>query len=119
LDGSILWADEVVLNFMVLMVMFGAPAVTRRMLHTDLKMFVDFLPRPVGRIIRIITTTIGFLFLSIFLYAAAKYTFDARGMWTTVLKIPMPYMYSIMLFGSLLLLYEYIKTIPLSLKDRR
>ena len=110
--SSLLWADEVVANLLVLMVMFGAPAVTRRFLHTDLRMIVNALPPRLGAIVRVFSSAIGLLFLGVFVYSAAKYTFDARGMVTTVLKVPMPYVYSMMLVGSVLMLFEYIKTVP-------
>ena len=112
IGSSLLWADEVVANLLVLMVMFGAPAVTRRFLHTDLRMIVNSLPPRLATIVRTVTSMIGLLFLGVFVYSAAKYTFDARGMVTTVLKVPMPYAYSMMLVGSVLMLYEYVKTVP-------
>ena len=112
LGFSLVWVDEVVANLLVLMVMFGAPAVTRRYLHTDLRLLVDSLPPRIGRAVRAIAGMIGLFFLCVFVYSAARYTFDARGMVTTVLKVPMPYAYSMMFVGSVLMLYEYVKTVP-------
>jgi len=119
LNSGLLWGDEVVTNLMVLMVMFGAPAASRKFMHTDMQVFVNMLSKPVRVVVKMLTTLIGLAFLGLFFYSSTKYTLDGQGLFTTVLKIPMPYVYSLMPIGALLLLYEYIKVIPQMLKDKK
>jgi TRAP-type transport system small permease protein len=110
LNSGILWVDEVVTILMVTMVMFGAPAVTRRGMHTELLVFVDKMPEPVRRPVRVLTSMIGLAFLGLFLYAATRYALNARGMVTTVLRIPIQYVYAVLPIGAALATYEYVKT---------
>jgi TRAP-type transport system small permease protein len=109
LETGILWVDEVVTILMVTMVMSGVAAVTRRGMHTELLVFVNMMPKPVRRSVKVLTTFIGLAFLSFFLYAATMYTLNARGMVTTVLRIPIQYIYVILPIGAALTVYEYIK----------
>jgi TRAP-type C4-dicarboxylate transport system permease small subunit len=118
LNSGILWADEIVTNLMVCMVMFGAPAATRRLLHTDIQVFVNKMPALLRNAVKIVTVLLGLMFLGLFIYSAAKFTSDSKGLATTVLAIPMPYIYVMMPIGAVLLLYEYIKIIPVTfIKD--
>ena len=117
LSSGILWVDEVVTILMVTMVMFGAPAVTRRGMHTELLVFVDMVPESVRRPVRVLTSIIGLAFLGLFLYAATMYELNARGMVTTVLRIPIQYVYAILPIGAALANYEYIKTMIQAFKE--
>ena len=116
LDSGILWVDEVVTILMVSMVMFGVPAVTRRGMHTELLVFIDLLPKPVRHVVRCVTSFIGLTFLVLFLFAAARYSADSRGMVTTVLRIPIQYVYAILPVGAALATYEYLKTMIVEFK---
>lgn len=116
LSSGILWGDEIVTNLMVLMVMFGAPAATRRLLHTDIQVFVNMLPAIARNAVKIVTVLLGLMFLGLFIYSATKFTLDSKGSFTTVLAIHMPYIYVIMPIGAVLMLYEYIKIIPATFK---
>ena len=109
LETGILWADEVVTILMVTMVMFGVPAVTRQGMHTELLVFVNMMPEPVRRPVRVLTSIIGLAFLGLFLYAATMYALNARGMVTTVLRIPIQYFYVVLPIGAALATYEYVK----------
>ncbi|MFA6508418.1 MAG: TRAP transporter small permease [Treponemataceae bacterium] len=117
LNSGILWVDEVVTILMVTMVMFGSPAVTRRLLHTELLVFVNKMPNPIRRSVRALTSIIGLSFLGLFLYSATKYALNAHGMVTTVLRIPIQYVYSIMPVGAALAIYEYLKKMPAAFKE--
>lgn len=119
LNSGILWGDEVIVNLMVLMVMFGAPAAIRRFLHTDLQVFVNMMPKPVRITVKALTCLIGLAFLGLFLYSSTTYTFAAWGSFTTVLKIPMPYIYVMMLVGAVLMVYEYLKAISAILREEK
>lgn len=112
LNSGILWTDEVITIFMVMMVMFGTAAMTRRVLHTELLVFVNKLPNRARRLVRILTSIIGLTFLCIFLFAATRYTFTSKGMVTTVLRIPMQYVLALLPIGALLSIYEYVKFMP-------
>ena len=118
LSSGILWGDEVVQNLLVIMVMFGAPAVSRRLLHTDLRVFLNMMPRMLRIPVKALIGLIGLTFLSMFLFSSTKYAFDAHGMFTTVLKIPMTYVYLILPIGAALMLYEYVKTLPAEFKSK-
>jgi TRAP-type C4-dicarboxylate transport system permease small subunit len=119
LSSGILWTDEVITILMVTMVMFGSAAVTRRLLHTELLVFVNMMPPPLRRVVRALTSLIGLAFLLIFLYASAKYSLTTRGMVTTVLRIPMQYVYVLLPIGAVLSIYEYLKTMPASFVRQR
>ena len=116
LDSGILWSDEVVTILMVSMVMFGVPAVTRRAMHTELLVFIDLLPKPARYFVRCVTSLIGLAFLVLFLFAAAKYAAESHGMVTTVLRIPMQYVYAILPVGAALATYEYLKATIIELR---
>jgi TRAP-type transport system small permease protein len=115
LDTGILWSDEVVAILMVTMVMFGAPAVTRRAQHTELLVFVRMMPSRVRRPVRLLTNLVGLAFLVLFLYASARYAVNAKGMVTTVMRIPVQYVYALLPVGAALALYEFVKAIPASI----
>lgn len=112
LNAGILWSDEVITTFMVMMVMFGTAGMTRRKLHTELLVFVNKLPIRFRKIVRILTGLIGLAFLCVFLYSSTRYTFSTKGMVTTVMRIPMQYLLALLPVGALLSIYEYIKTFP-------
>jgi len=99
---------------MVAMVMFGAAAVTRRNLHTELLVFVDMMPKPLRRLVRALTSLIGLAFLLVFLFSSARYCLTTAGMVTTVLRIPIQYTYALLPLGAILTMYEYIKSMPAS-----
>ncbi|MCF8159881.1 MAG: TRAP transporter small permease subunit [Polaromonas sp.] len=111
LDSGILWSDEVITILMVSMVMFGVPAVTRRGMHTELHVFINLLPRSARHAVRFATSLIGLAFLVLFFVAAARYAMDSRGMVTTVLRIPIQFVYAILPIGAFLAIYEYLKTV--------
>jgi C4-dicarboxylate transporter DctQ subunit len=114
LSSGILWTDEVITILMVTMVMFGAAAVTRRGLHTELLVFVDMMPPALRKIVRILTSLIGLAFLLVFLFASARYCLTTAGMVTTVLRVPMQYTYTLLPLGAVLTIYEYVKSMPAS-----
>ncbi len=118
LNSGILWTDEVITILMVMMTMFGSAAMTRRKLHTELLVFVDKLPEPARRAVRILTSLIGLAFLGVFLFASARYSLTTRGMVTTVLRIPMQYIFVILPIGAVFSIYEYLKTMPSVLTGR-
>jgi TRAP-type transport system small permease protein len=117
LDSGILWTDEVITILMVSMVMFGVPAVTRRGMHTELVVFIDLLPRPARHAVRCLMSLVGLAFLVLFLVAAARYAADSRGMVTTVLRIPIQYVYAILPVGAFLATYEYLKTVVVEFRS--
>ena len=118
LSSGILWVDEVVTILMVSMVMFGVPAVTRRGMHTELLVFIDMLPKSARHVVRCVTSFIGLAFLVLFLFAAARYAADSRGMVTTVLRIPIQYVYAILPVGALLATYEFLKAMVVEFRPR-
>jgi TRAP-type C4-dicarboxylate transport system permease small subunit len=118
LESGLIWMDEVVTILMVAMVMFGCGAATRRLLHTELLVFVDMMPGRVRRVVRASTSLIGLAFLLLFFYSAAEYTLGSQGMVTTVLRIPIQYVYALLPVGAALTLYEYLKTMPASFRER-
>lgn len=111
LATGILWANELIADLMVLTVMFGAPAATRRYSHTALEMVVERIPGTARKVVRAISFLIGFIFLSLFLYSSIEYVISGSGMLSLVLKIPMPIVYSIMVIGAILMVYEYARTV--------
>jgi C4-dicarboxylate transporter DctQ subunit len=117
LNSGILWSDEVITILMVSMVMFGVPAVTRRKLHTELHVFINFLSPPARYTVRCVTSLIGLAFLVLFFVAAARYAMDSKGMVTTVLRIPIEFFYAILPIGAFLTFYEYLKTVIVEIRS--
>lgn len=118
LDSGLIWSDEVVTILMVAMVLFGVPAVVRLGMQTELVVFVDKLPPVPRRVVRVTTHCVGLAFILLFLYASLVYTMNTGTMVTTVLRIPVRYVYVLLPLGAALLLYEYAKTLVTAFRNR-
>lgn len=118
LEAGLLWSDEVVTILMVAMVLFGVPAVVRLGMQTELTVFVDKLPSVPRRVVRVATHFVGLAFILLFLYASIVYTMNTGTMVTTVLRIPVRYVYVLLPLGAGLLLYEYAKTLVIVFRNR-
>lgn len=119
LDTGVLWIDEVVTILMVAMVLFGVPAVVRHHMETELLVFVEKLTPRLRFAVRLLTHLVGLAFIALFLFASVRYVLTTGTMVTTVLRIPVAYVYALLPAGALLLLYEYAKAAARDLRTRR
>lgn len=116
-SAGILWADEVVVNLFVLMVMFGSALCFRTQKHTEMTLFLNVLPKKGRLALRIVIQILTFLFLLVFLYSAGLMFGNSLDAKTTVLRLPMSFMYSSLVIGGVLMLYEFVKDVVKRLKD--
>jgi TRAP-type C4-dicarboxylate transport system permease small subunit len=119
LNSGFIWVDELVSIFMVAMVMFGTAGATRRLMHTSLQFLIDLMPKTGKLAARMLIGAIGLAFLGIFLYASFTYAMDAKGLLSTVMKIPLPLIYSLLPAGAALTFYEYAKSIPAFVRSEK
>jgi|GEM_PF-944477 len=110
LSTGILWADEVVVNLFVLMVMIGSALCFRLQKHTEMTLFLNVLPKKGRIVLHTVIQVLTFVFLLIFLYSACLMTKNSIGVFTTVLRIPMAIIYGAMPLGGVLMLYEFVKS---------
>lgn len=106
---GILWADEVVVNLFVLLVMMGGAMCFRFRKHTEMTLLFNVLPKN-GRIgLRILLQIVVLMFLLVFLYSGIMLVRSANGLTTSILRIPMAYIYAVMPVGTIFMLYEFLK----------
>ena len=109
LHTGILWADEVVVNLFVVMVMAGGALCFRYRKHTEMTLFIDRLPASGRVVLRSLLQIVTLVFLLILFYSGIRLTMSGAGMLTSVLRIPFQYIYVMIPIGTLLMLYEFIK----------
>ena len=105
---SIPWAEEVIIALIIVMAMYGAARGIRSHAHTDVSMISDALPKPLGILLRFLTTliTIGLLVLTC--YASFFLASRTRSV-TTMLRFPNKWIYWGMGSGAGLMVYEFLK----------
>lgn len=107
--SGILWADEVIINTFVLLVMMGSALCFRFGKHVEVTLFINALPKGGRKILRIfLQLTVG-VFLLFFLYGGIALTGSAGGLTTSVLRIPMEYIYAMIPTGTVFMIYEFVK----------
>ncbi len=111
LSSGILWIDELAINLMVLMVLFGAALATRNGTHTDLQMLLNAAPRGMQHLLRVVGTAVSLTFIVVLIWASGTYAYDSRRLFTTMIGIPLWIAYGIIPVGSVLILYEMLKKI--------
>ena len=108
---SLPWSEEVIAALMVAMTMVGAARGIRIKSHTEIEGIANMLPRPASIVLRTITTLITLVFLV--LTAVSSFILFQKagvgGLKTPYLRIPYFYMYSSMVAGGILMIYEFVK----------
>jgi len=105
---SIPWIEEVVITLIVYMALFGAARAVRMKEHTEVGGEAHSLPKYAGFALRAVTNTIVLVTVTIMAYSS----FFLAGRITTVtpvLRYKLYYNYYGIAFGSVLMLYEYLK----------
>ena len=108
---SIPWSEEIIGALMVVMALVGAARGIRVKAHTEIEGLADHMPRAVGMGLRAITSVITLVFLLLVTYSC--YVLFERagvgGLKTPYLRIQYSYIYSTMVLGSALMVYEFVK----------
>lgn len=119
LNKGILWADEVVVNLFVLLVMMGGALCFRFRKHTEMTLVMNILPKVGCLMLRAVIQIVVFVFLVVFIYSGIILMKNSAGLTTSILRIPMTYIYGVLPFGGILMLYEFGKdTVKRLTEDR-
>ena len=96
---SLPWSEEVIAALMVIMAMAGAARGIRVKAHTEIEGVANILPSPIS--IGLVLVTVS----SFILFERA----GVGGLKTPYLRIPYSYIYSSMVIGGALMVYEFVK----------
>lgn len=108
---SLPWSEEVIAALMVVMALTGAARGIRVKAHTEIEGVANVLPRQASIVLRLITSLITLAFL-ILVTASSFILFERAGVGglkTPYLRIPYSYIYSSMVVGGALMVYEFVK----------
>ena len=108
---SLPWSEEVIAALMVIMAMAGAARGIRVKAHTEIEGVANILPSPISIGLRVLTTLITLAFL-VLVTVSSFILFERAGVGglkTPYLRIPYSYIYSSMVIGGALMVYEFVK----------
>ena len=116
--SSMIWAEELSQYLMVWMVFLGAGLAFRQGRHVAVEMLQDWLPGPVGRIVRwgVLVVTAAFLLALVVL--GARYAAFAVGQETPALQISAAIPYAAVPVGAALFLFHLLSCASAFLEKR-
>ena len=117
LNKGILWADEVVVNLFVLLVMMGGALCFRFRKHTEMTLVLNVLPRAGRLALRSAIQVVVLIFLLVFTYSGVMLMKNSAGLTTSILRITMTYVYGILPLGGILMLYEFGKDTAVRIRE--
>jgi C4-dicarboxylate transporter DctQ subunit len=108
-NGSLSWAEEVVIYSIVCMSFVGASMGVRKGVHISVDVLNAFVSPAVNRWLHIISAVLGMVFAIALTYLGFQLFFStlSRGMLSPAMRIPMAWIYFPIGFSGLLLVIRY------------
>jgi TRAP-type C4-dicarboxylate transport system permease small subunit len=109
LQASLSWSEEVARFLLIWVSCLGAAYAFKTRSHFALRVVVDRLEPSDQRVVAILVRIVVTLFLAVFCWQALRFTLEVRGMVAPATGMSMAVPYSAGFFGSLLMLYYFIR----------
>ncbi|AXY41639.1 TRAP transporter small permease [Halomonas sp. JS92-SW72] len=109
-NGSLFWAEEVVIYSIICMSFVGASMGVRHGVHISVDVLNAFVPPAINRWLHIIAAVLGIAFAGFLAYYGFQLYFNTlgRGQLTAALRLPMAWFYLPIGISGILLILRYL-----------